>query len=74
MFLIYDVTSRDHMFKGLEFLTVSQPLAKFSGHRHCSSNDTAAKLFYVTLQDYVIKGSEDFMKGNSSLYIFTLPN
>ena len=41
----------------------------FCGHRHCGSSDTATKIVYMTLQDHVIKGSGDFMKGNSSLYI-----
>ena len=62
MFLIYFVTSRDHTF------------TKFSGHRPCGSSDTAAKIFYVTLQDNVIEGSGYFMEGNSSLYIPTCKN
>ena len=39
----------------------------------CGSSDPAANIFYVTLQDHVIKGSGDFMDGNSSLYTPTLP-
>ena len=58
----------------LKFLTVSHHhLAKFSSHKPCSSSDTAAKIFYVTLQDHVIKESGNFVEGNSSLYIPTLP-
>ena len=57
----------------LKFLTVSHHLTKFSSHKPCSSSDTAAKIFYVTLQDHVIKESGNFMEGNSSLYIPTLP-
>ena len=39
----------------------------------CGSSDTATKTFYVTLvQHNVIKGSSDFMEGNSS-YIPSLP-
>ena len=120
MFLIYHMTSRNQVFKGLcdlmdwSFLCIawkvseygvfsgpcfpvfspnkekygsektsyldifhavitSRHFATFSGHRPCGSSDAAAKIFYVTLQDYVIKGSSDFMEENSSLYIPTLP-
>ena len=58
--------------KGLKFLIVSYHFAKFNGNRSCGSSDTAAKIFYVTLQYHVIKGSGEFMGGNSSLYITTL--
>ena len=37
MSMIYHVTSRDHVFKGLKFLIASHHLAKFSGHRPCGS-------------------------------------
>ena len=37
------------------------------------SNDTAANIFSVTLQDHVIKGSSGFMGEGSSFYIPTLP-
>ena len=37
-------------------------LAKSSGHRPRGSSDTAAKTFYVNLQNYVVKGSADFME------------
>ena len=30
-------------------------------------------MIYVTLQDHLIKGSGDFVEGNSSLYIPTMP-
>ena len=40
----------------------------FSGCSH-----TEAKMFYMTLQDHMIKGFGDFMEGNSSLHIPTLP-
>ena len=61
MFLIYHVTSRDHVFKelcwinGLKLLIVSHHFAKLCGHRRCRSSDTAAKIVYMTLQDHVIK-------------------
>ena len=60
------MTSRDH---GLTFLIVIHRFPKFSGHSHCGSSDTGAKIFYVVLQNHVIKGSGDFMEGNSSVYI-----
>ena len=44
---------------GLKYLIVSPQLAKFSGHRPCDSSDTAAKIFYVTSEDHLIKGSGD---------------
>ena len=57
----------------LKFLVVSHHFAKFCGHRPCDSSDIAAKIVNVTLQDYVMKGSDNFMEGNSSLHIPTLP-
>ena len=79
MFLIYHVTSRDHVLKGLCDLMgepvrheVSHTKSPFCGHRPCGSSDTAAKIVYMTLQDHVIKGFDDFMGRNSSLYIPTL--
>ena len=69
MFLIYHVNSRDHMFKllcDLKFLTVSHHSVKFSGHSPCGSGDTAAKIFYVILQDHGIKGSGDLMEESFS--------
>ena len=65
--------SEGFVINDLPFLFLSYHSAKFSGHRPCSSRDTAAKIFYVTLQDHVIKGSGGFMEGNSSLYIPVLP-
>ena len=55
------------------FLKVSYHFAQFSGHSPCGSSDTAAKIFYVTLQEHVIKGSGDLMGENSRLHISTLP-
>ena len=71
------MTSRDHVLKrwltGLKFLIKGYCLAKFSGYRHCRSKDKAAKIYYVTFKDQIIKESNDFMEGSSSLYIPTLP-
>ena len=57
---------------GLTFLIVSQHFARFNGHSSCVRKDTAPEIFYVTLQEHMIKGFDDFMEGNSSLYIPTL--
>ena len=57
---------------GLKFLIVSDHFGKFSVLRPCFSCDAAAKIFYVTLQDHAMKGSGDFMKEYSLLYIPTL--
>ena len=61
------------VINGVPFRFISYHTAKFSGHRPCSSRDTAAKRFCVTLQDHVVKGSGGFLEGNSSLYIPALP-
>ena len=50
---------------------VSHHFVKFRGHKPCGSSDTVAKIFYVALQDHVIKGSGDFIEGNYSLYFPT---
>ena len=55
------------------FCIVNHHFAKFSGHNPCGSSDTTAKIVYVTLPDQVIKGSGNFMKGNYSLPIPTMP-
>ena len=47
------------------FLIVSYHFAQLSGHSPSGSSDTAAKIFYATLQEHVIKGSGDFMGENS---------
>ena len=70
--LMWPRVQRVAWLNGLNFLIVSQHFAKFSGHRSCGSNDTAVKVVYMTLQDHVIKGTGDFMKEKSLLYIPTL--
>ena len=80
IFLIYCVTSRDHVFKGLcdfisrNFSKKDPPCHQFGGHRRCGRQDITYLIFHVTLQDHVIKGPCDFMEGSSVLYIPTLPN
>ena len=44
----------------------------FSGYRPCGNSDTAAKMFYVTLQDHMMEEPGDFTQENSSLYILTM--
>ena len=58
---------------GLNFLIASHLFAKFGGLRPSGSSDKAAKIVYVTLREHLIKESGDFMEGNSSLCILTLP-
>ena len=59
---------------GLKFLIVNHHFAKFNDHRPFGRSEIAAKIFYVTLQNHVIKEPGEFMVGNSSLYIPTQPN
>ena len=54
-------------------LIISHHLTNFSGHGSHGSADNAAKIFYRTLQDHMIKGFVDFVEGSSSLHIPTLP-
>ena len=42
-------------------------------HHFANSSDAETKIVYMTLQDHVVKGSDEFMEGNSSLYIPNLP-
>ena len=45
----------------------------FFAKKHCRGSNKAAKIVYMTRPFQVIKGYGDFMEGNSSLYIPTLP-
>ena len=53
---------------------MSYHLAKFAGHRLSCSRDITGLKLHLTLQDHLIKGLYEFMEGNFSLYISTLPN
>ena len=53
---------------------VTHHLAKFNDHRPCSSRDITYLVCHVTLQDNMIKESCDFMEGNSSFHVNTLPS
>ena len=70
---MFTFTDLSRYINAFNFLIVSHHFALFCGHRSCGSSDAAAKVVYMTLQDHVIKGSGDFMEGNSSLYITILP-
>ena len=73
--LIYHVTSRESMFKGLcEFMEearkpvmVSYHFAMFGGHWSSASGDIEYLTYQVTLQIRVIKGSTNVMTGGSSI-------
>ena len=58
-----EMTSRDHMFKGLRnLMSWSHHLAKFSGHRPVVDFRYVTTLVcHVILQDHVIVQSYDFM-------------
>ena len=48
-------------------------LAKFGGHRYCTCRDMFL-LCHVIKQEYVIKGSYDFMSKNLSREITAIPS
>ena len=58
----------------VEALIVTYHLAKFNGHILFCSEDITNLVWHVTLQDHLIKGSCDFMKGSPSLYVTILPS
>ena len=76
IFLIYHINS--HMTtcsKGwVEAPHISHHFAKFNSHRPRNSTDIRDLRFLINLQDYVIKGSCNFVQGTSSLYTPSLPN
>ena len=53
---------------------VSHHLAMFGGHWSSASGDVKYLTCHVTLQNYVIEGSVNFVSGSSSWYITTLPS
>ena len=79
MFLIFHVTSCEHMFEGLcelwwKPITVSHHLARFDGHYSSASGYTNYLTCHVTLQNHMIEGSSNLMSGSSSWCITTLPS
>ena len=53
MFLIYRVTSHDHMFKKL-FEFMGHNPTKFGGRRYCGSRDTVFLVCHVISQNHLI--------------------
>ena len=45
---------------------VCHRLAKFRGHRYCSSSDITFLVYDVVYQDHVIKGSGEYINMNTS--------
>ena len=56
-----------------KLLNVCNHPASFSGQCHCGNGDIMYSVCHVTLKNYVIKGSYDFMEGSSSSHVATLP-
>ena len=56
-----------------KLLNVCNHPALFSGQSHCGNRDIMYSVCHVTLKNYVIKGSYDFMEGSSSSHVATLP-
>ena len=55
-------------------LIISEHLATFNGKRPCGSRDIRYLICHMTLQNHMIKGCCDFMKGRSLLYVTALPS
>ena len=53
---------QDHVALWEGALKVSYHVYKFGGHRHCGSGDIMVFICHVTLQDYMIKRSCDFIE------------
>ena len=80
MFLIYHVTSADHMFKRL-YITLwveafhdKSPPCQVGGYWLRASGEIKCLIYYITSPNYVINGLYNFMCGNSSLYLTILVN
>ena len=72
MFLIFHVTSQDHVLKGWKSHTTSYHLAIFGSNLSSRSEGITYSLYQVTSQDHLIEESWGFMFGTSSLYPITL--
>ena len=70
-YLICYVTLQDHMIK---LFIICNRHAKFGDRGHYGSGDLTYLTCHMTFENHVTKGSCDFMKGNSSLYITILPD
>ena len=60
-------------FNWLKLPIVSNHLAKFIDRRSFGSSGIAGRIIEVNLNGHVIKGFDNFIEGNSSLYIPTVP-
>ena len=83
MLLLCHITLYNHLFKwsynflfGFMYvwlygwlLIVRHNPAKFGSHTSYGSRDKTDLIFHLTLQGHLIKGSYDFMKVSSSLYV-----
>ena len=58
----------------MKILMEGPHFAKFGDHRSCVSRDITNLIIHVTLQEHIIKGPCDFVKGSSSVHISTLPS
>ena len=77
MHLICLVTAQNKRatwFYGRKFSIVSHFPAKFGGLRNCCIGDLTVLVFHVILKDHVIKWLCDFMEGDLSLHVTTLPS
>lgn len=66
-FLICNVFSKDHAFKGLPDL-MRKPL--IISHQR---SPFITLIFRVTFQDHLVNASSNFMEGSSSLYVTIMP-
>ena len=66
-------SSKGYVAYGWKLLVVIQHLVKFGGHRPYGSRDITDLTFQVTLQDHVVQGPCDFMKGSTSFYSPIVP-
>ena len=57
----------------MQLLVLDNHPVKSTGHRHCGSEDMFLICFMI-FQEYLIKGSCDFMSGSSSLCVSILPS
>ena len=67
-------TLRVILIYGSKLLTVSHHLTKFGGHWSIEIADMKYLICHVTSQNYLTKGSSDFMSESSSWYASTLPS
>ena len=52
----------------------SNHLTIFGNHYFSTSGDKKYLMYHVTLQNYIIEGSRNFMGGSSTWYVTTVPS